>query len=81
MAEHTNMGNKVASSWLATMWQRSDIRNPQLLTKTSEAKRALRSQGRPVECVDKEKVWIARKSWNRSKKLADQGGLKSCGRV
>ena len=39
----------------------------------SEAKRAFRSQGRPVECVDEEKVWIARKTWNQSKKLADRG--------
>ena len=46
------MANIVASSCPATMWQRSDTRNPQLLTRMSGAKRAFRSQGRPAECVD-----------------------------
>ena len=75
----TNMGNikrLPAACPVQQERQRSDIRNPQLLTKMSEAKRAFRSQGRPVECVEEEKVWIARKSWNRIKKLADWG-LKS----
>ena len=75
----TNMGNikrLPAACPVQQERQRSDIRNPQLLTKMSEAKRAFRSQGRPVECVEEEKVWIARKSWHRIKKLADWG-LKS----
>ena len=70
---HTNMSNKMTpSSCLSTV--RSDIRNPQLLTKISGAKRAFRSQGRPLECVDekkfglREKVGIGVKSWHQGLK-------------
>ena len=78
----TNMGNikrLPAACPVQQERQRSDIRNPQLLTKISGAKRAFRSQGRPVECVDekkfglREKVGIGVKSWHQ--------GLKSWGRV
>ena len=77
---HTNMSNKMASSWLGTMWQRSDIRNPQLLTKIRPKQKEL--SGRRVVplnvCTRKksglrEKVGIGVKSWHE--------GLKSRGRV
>ena len=70
----TNLGDKMTTSRPSTIWRRSDIRNPQLLPKTSGgAKTDFRSPGRPLECVGaRKKSGLREKVGIASKKLASR---------
>ena len=71
---NTNTSDKMTTSQPSTMWRRSDIKNPQLLPKTSGgAKTDFRSPGRPLECVGaRKKSGLREKVGIASKKLASR---------